>query len=163
MSPLSRNHVTQFPNARPPSPHSSRVWIVTGRRQRAATKPMTVTRAKIPAKMANCTWWSANRGTSGPPFRLEVHHGDDECGQSDKAELEPVEERQAEQPRLDPVVERGDQWQDDGHEQQPVPSAAPRRVRVARRPVLVGGAMCSGSVIGAMIHGVEQDLSPYRS
>ncbi len=43
----------QVPNWRPPSPHSSICASVLGRRQHAATKPITVTRAKKKMKTAS--------------------------------------------------------------------------------------------------------------
>src|SRR6266516_1676372 len=109
MSPLSRNQVTPLQKDRPPSPHSSSEWMVSRRRHRAATKPTTVTRAKTPAKTPNWTWWLAKVGMSGPLPGEGVDQRDDQRGEARQGELEPVEERDAQQRRLDPVVERHQQ------------------------------------------------------
>src|SRR5947199_10389207 len=101
MSPLSRNQVTQLPNARPPTPHSSRVWLFCGRRHRAARKPTTVTIAKTPAQAPDCTWWVAEVGMSAPPPGGQVDDPDDEREHPGPSELHPVEDRKAEQGRLD--------------------------------------------------------------
>jgi hypothetical protein len=57
--------VTRVPNPRPPSPHSSRLDIDAGRRQRAATNPPAVTRTK--KKMSTV---STTPSTPDPDARL---------------------------------------------------------------------------------------------
>src|SRR4051794_3478035 len=50
-SPPMRNQVIHEPKLRPPSPHWSRLAIDSGRRQRAATKPIALTSRKSTVKM----------------------------------------------------------------------------------------------------------------
>ncbi|WP_303623178.1 hypothetical protein [Actinomadura sp. BRA 177] len=50
--------MTQLPKLRPPRPHSSRLCMVSGRRHRAATKPIPLTSAKSSAKMTISVMWS---------------------------------------------------------------------------------------------------------
>jgi hypothetical protein len=57
-SPPIRNQVTQAPKFRPPSPHSSRWARLSGRRQRAATKPSALTRRnRIVKTTISVTWF----------------------------------------------------------------------------------------------------------
>src|SRR5437764_2650578 len=127
-SPPSRNQVTQLPKARPPRPHSSRSCGLSARRHRAAANPSTVTNPNRARKMANSTRWSARRGISGPPPGELVHERDHADVEEDEGELAPVEERQAEQARFQPVVQRGGQREHDGQQQQPVPAGTPGMV-----------------------------------
>src|SRR5689334_1338594 len=122
-SPPIRNHVIQPPKLRPPSPHSSRCSMSFGARHRAAMKPITLTRRNRNVKMMISVMCSLIRGS---PRTLPGHPVDDRGGgdtHEDEEHLDPVERREAPQPGRVAVVYRGQQWQHDRDEQQPVPRA----------------------------------------
>ena len=60
----------------------------------------------------------------GPPLRPQVHEGDEDDVEEGERHLEPVEERDAEQRRFQPVVQRRRERYQHRHEQQPVPGVA---------------------------------------
>src|SRR5262249_55346365 len=102
------------PKERPPRPHSS-IWArVSGLRQRAATKPMTVTRMKKKMKTLSAV----------PLISVVIAHapiGDpgQESGDRHPCELVPVEERKAEESRLTEIEEGHPGEPDIGNDKQP--------------------------------------------
>src|SRR5436305_9247593 len=94
-SPPIRNQVIQVPELRPPRPHSSRWASVSGRRQRAATKPSALTaRNRMVKTTISATWFLM----PSPPVPGQlVHdrgrgHADD-----DEGKLQPVEAGKAQE------------------------------------------------------------------
>jgi hypothetical protein len=151
--------VTQLPNARPPTPHSSRVLRFLGRRQREARN------ATISAMPSSATLGEL------------VDERDHEDREGDAGQLEPVEEGQAEQLRVHPVVQRHQQRRNDRQGEQPlqsVPAArqrpvdadrtlpalgeVPRRVDVP----LVRIALIGITMVGIALIGIA-DIRPRRS
>src|SRR4051812_37039195 len=103
MLPPSRNQVTQLPNARPPTPHSSRLWMeVAGRRQRAARKPARVMTPSSTQKTPTSMSWLESF-MSVPVLRRQVQEGHDDDRDQAGGHLIPVEERDAGELRVDAV------------------------------------------------------------
>src|SRR3982751_3629432 len=132
-SPPIRNQVIHPPKLRPPSPHSSRWAMSFGARHRAATKPMALTNRKRKVNTMISVMWSLIGSPPGHPV-------DDRRGrhaEQNERELQPVERREAPQPRRVVVEQRSQQRHHDGDDEQPVPGAAiaahrPRGHRGAR-------------------------------
>src|SRR3978361_2199471 len=110
-----RNQVIQPPKLRPPRPHSSRLCMLSPRRQRLATKPSALTATKRTPKTTSSVTFTPP--TSAP--RLEVDDEGAGHAQDDDDELVPVEERDADQARAVVVVQRRDEGDEQRDHQQP--------------------------------------------
>src|SRR6185312_8090235 len=120
-SPPRRNHVTTVPKRPPASPHSLR-RPRSPRRQRAEAKPRIVTAPK------NTTNTMRAVQLIGMLFVLghEIGQRGQQRADDDAEKLKPVEEREAPQARLDPVIKRHPHGERDQDQQQPqAPDPAP--------------------------------------
>src|SRR5258706_15469645 len=97
----------RVPNLPPAKPHSWS-WSRSPRFQRAAAKPIKVTIPKKKTKTIKAVWFSGIFGFSRllAGFGAVIDDGRDDHADENPAQLEPVEERKAEESRFEPVVER---------------------------------------------------------
>src|SRR5262249_50569074 len=131
------------PKRRPARPHScSRSR--SARRQCAARKPTTVTRANNSTKTTMATQFIAV-SSLGPVIKKD----DQGRGNEEPEELIPIEERKPAEGRFDRVVEGHPQEGDERQHEQPAPPAGQALARVTFRAAVHGRAAPASKVNGA--------------